>query len=79
MNEPKDEGEKHENMEKGQGCVDLWKISETEHKTTVSSDGRGAGIVHEELETSSNIRNNMKVRGFYICSLHSCEVSYAYT
>ncbi|KAF3453303.1 hypothetical protein FNV43_RR03743 [Rhamnella rubrinervis] len=61
MNEPKDEGEKHENMEKGQGCVDLWKISETEQKTRVSSDGRGAGIVHEELETSSDMRYNRKV------------------
>lgn len=52
MNESKDEGEKHENMEKGQSCVDLSKISETKQK---------AGTTHGELETSSDNGNVSKV------------------
>lgn len=61
MNESKDEGAKHENMEKGQSCVDLSKISENKQNARASGDGIRAGTTHGELETSSDKGNVSKV------------------
>lgn len=71
MKEPKDEGEKHENIERRQGDGNLWKISETDHRTTEisTSDGRRPDNVHDELETTSDFGNNTEVLAFLVTFL----------